>query len=560
MATKTFNEICVEYAHQLGKGLPLTPAEMCNAVIMYLNEQVEVMTGFVQTALNAVSDIQQDISEYPAPENIVSTNQNQNINSIKTFNGVQEFNDGINSNNGKIASGNICASDTGTYDGVNRVEIKPDGFISRISPAGTKNILLPDKDGELAVVNDIPNVPEIPHPTTSDNGKVLGVQSGAYALVEQSGGEAPANMVTTDTIQTISANKGFKSTIYSNKFLYTGNYSDDVLEKLLRDESITGDDANYNEFSADGMTCGMYRYTNGGTKLESVGMSLYEPASFSPSDYGNANVTFYVSCLEVEKYTNAAKSKTAKYQLEYPNKDGVIALISDIPDVDNFVTTNTEQTITATKTFSDIKVGLYELTSEGFEYSGANLFRYSASGREIRYGVSGYNSTVIGSNVKLNSDFNTSYINCSSNNIILGNSNTAINILGTSLTFNGADILTGSSGGRNYHLHNISLYTSSTESYLREAQLIITNTSSEPFTYDTLLNYLNGTNPRMCIGYANADSLNADVKTRNFIYKNAEYNYIAFCEVKTGDEFDAIKLTELENFDKNYTTVTDIVI
>lgn len=374
MATKTFKEICVEYAHQLGKGLPITPAEMCNAVIMYLNAQITEMQGITTALQTAVTEAESSATE-----------------ALNTANGVSE------------------------------------------------------------TVNALPKVPK---PTTSDNGKVIGVQSGVYALVEQSGGEAPSNMVTTDTIQTILANKGFKSNIYSNKFLYTGNYSDDVLEKLLRDESITGDDANYNEFSADGMTCGMYRYTNGGTKLESVGMSLYEPASFSPTDYGNANVTFYVSCIEVEKYTNAAKSQTAKYQLEYPNKEGVIALVSDIPSTDNFVTTNTEQNITATKTFNDIKVGSYVLTSEGFEYSGANLVRYSGSGREIRYGLSGYNSTVIGSNVKLNSDFNTSYINCTSNNIILGNSNTAINILGTRLTYNGADI--GSSSGGKLYNHYIS--------------------------------------------------------------------------------------------------------
>lgn len=282
MATKTFKEICVEYAHQLGKGLPLTPAEMCNAVIMYLNAQITEMQGITTALQTAVSE-----------------------------------------------------AESSAMEAINKA------------------------DDVSETVNALPKVPT---PTTSDNGKVIGVQSGAYALIEQSGGEVPDNMVTTDTSQTILANKGFKSNIYSNKFLYTGDYSDDVLEKLLRNESITGDDANYNEFSADGMTCGMYRYTNGGTKLESVGMSLYDPASFSPTDYGNANVTFYVSCLEVEKYTNAAKSKTAKYQLEYPNKDGVIALISDIPSADNFVTTNTSQTISGQKTFTDsvtINMGSY---------------------------------------------------------------------------------------------------------------------------------------------------------------------------------------------------------
>lgn len=440
MATKTFKEICVEYAHQLGKGLPLTPAEMCNAVIMYLNAQITEMQGITTALQTAVTEAESSATE--------------------AINKADDVSETVNA------------------------------------------------------------LPKVPTPTTSDNGKVIGVQSGAYALVEQSGGEAPNNMVTTDTIQTISVNKGFKSNIYSNKFLYTGNYSDDVLEKLLIDESITGDDANYNEFSADGMTCGMYRYTNGGTTLESVGMSLYEPASFSPSDYGNANVTFYVSCIEVEKYKNAAKSQTAKYQLEYPNKDGVIALISDIPSTDNFVTTDSNQSIIGNKTFSgnvdvtqgrfyagniaflpmsggsvsfnppsttqertitlpdkngtlaltdDIpslsnyaalnspntftalqtftswQIGNYNFQSTGFLYSGNNLIRYSVS----------QNSVELGNNVyKTNFNGTTISIGSTSNNIILGNSNTAIDIRGTQLTYNGVDI--GSSSGGKLYNHYIS--------------------------------------------------------------------------------------------------------
>ena len=236
MATKTFKEICVEYAHQLGKGLPLTPAEMCNAVIMYLNAQITEMQGITTALQTAVSEAESSATE--------------------AINKADDVSEAVNA------------------------------------------------------------LPKVPTPTTSDNGKVIGVENGEYTLVEQSGGD-------------------------------------------------------------------------------------------------------------------------------------------DIPNVDNFVTTDTEQTITATKTFNDIKVGSYELTSEGFEYSGANLVRYSASGGEIRYGLSGYNSTVIGSNVKLNSDFNTSYINCTSNNIILGNSNTAINILGTRLTYNGADI--GSSSSSKLYLHNVTI-------------------------------------------------------------------------------------------------------
>lgn len=43
-------------------------------------------------------------------------------------------------------------------------------------------------DGTYASKDEIPNVPAIPNPTTSDNGKVLGVANGAYALQEAGGG------------------------------------------------------------------------------------------------------------------------------------------------------------------------------------------------------------------------------------------------------------------------------------------------------------------------------------------------------------------------------------
>ena len=43
-------------------------------------------------------------------------------------------------------------------------------------------------DETYAGKDEIPNVPDIPTPTTADNGKVLGVANGAYALQEASGG------------------------------------------------------------------------------------------------------------------------------------------------------------------------------------------------------------------------------------------------------------------------------------------------------------------------------------------------------------------------------------
>lgn len=63
MSTKSFKDICVEYAHQLGKGLPLTPAEMCNAVIMYLNAQITEMQGITTALQTAVSEAESSATE-----------------------------------------------------------------------------------------------------------------------------------------------------------------------------------------------------------------------------------------------------------------------------------------------------------------------------------------------------------------------------------------------------------------------------------------------------------------------------------------------------------------
>lgn len=38
---KNIKEICVEYARKYGGGLPLTPEQMCNAVVLWVQEYVE---------------------------------------------------------------------------------------------------------------------------------------------------------------------------------------------------------------------------------------------------------------------------------------------------------------------------------------------------------------------------------------------------------------------------------------------------------------------------------------------------------------------------------------
>lgn len=104
MATKTFNEICVEYAHQLGKGLPLTAPEMCNALVMYLNQQVVDMQNMVQTALNAVKSVQDDLAE----------GEYATLGANNTFRGNNSFLQSVQADGGITINGENVATENDT--------------------------------------------------------------------------------------------------------------------------------------------------------------------------------------------------------------------------------------------------------------------------------------------------------------------------------------------------------------------------------------------------------------------------------------------------------------
>lgn len=207
MATKSFNDICVEYAHQLGKGLPLTAPEMCNAVIMYLNTHITEMQGITTALQTAVSEAESSATE--------------------AINKADDVSETVNA------------------------------------------------------------LPKVPTPTTSDNGKVIGVQSGVYALVEQSGGESPANMVTTNTVQQITAPKSI----------------------LL---------------SADEVSCGLSVRKEGVDVFSCVSPGIYRV--FKIGGNGSTSINFSPALNEI-------------YQICVPNKNGTFAITSDIPDLDNYTGT-----------------------------------------------------------------------------------------------------------------------------------------------------------------------------------------------------------------------------
>lgn len=315
MATKSFQDICVEYAHQLGKGLPLTAPEMCNAVIMYLNTQITEMQGITTALQTAVTEAESSAEE--------------------AINKADDVSETVNA------------------------------------------------------------LPKVPTPTTSDNGKVIGVQSGVYALVEQSGGEAPDNMVTTDTVQTISGNKYFKYAAfeYNNKITiknnstlmygvgfpnrgagaYTFAFIDDIPDftdprsvTYLQEEgaTITYQLVNPKEFvlpiiAGDNVTID----TDETNTHIVVGLSKNIPVLGDnnnlelnlPENYGgcainirkvnnaqqicitNSGIFYYLN----NNFTSLYRSSDIKqnFSIQLPNKNGVIACVDDIPDLDNYTGT-----------------------------------------------------------------------------------------------------------------------------------------------------------------------------------------------------------------------------
>lgn len=281
MATKSFKDICVEYATQLRKGLPLTAPEMCNAVIMYLNTQIAEMQSITTALQTAVAEAE--------------------------------------------------ASATEATNTANELSGKVDAIQTNVTEAESNATEALSKANDVSeTVNALPKVPT---PTTTDNGKVIGVQSGAYALVEQSGGETPDNMVTTDTPQLITAKKGITAVYYSNKAIQLGDYSDENLNDLINGGSIdskvrtqvqiTHTSVNLTEFDSG--------IPNGGVTLE---RGSAHTEGFT--DYGNNFVSYGLYSIYATKYTNSNKTKMERYYYGFPFKSGMLAVEGDIPDLDNY--------------------------------------------------------------------------------------------------------------------------------------------------------------------------------------------------------------------------------
>lgn len=361
MATKSFKDICVEYANQLGKGLPLTAPEMCNAVIMYLNTQITEMQSITTALQTAVTEAEASATEAINKANSASGK----VDTLQT---------------------NVTEAESNATEALNKVN-----YVSE-----TVNAL-----------------PKVPTPTASDNGKVIGVHSGAYALVEQSGGEAPSNMVTTNTEQTITGAKTFTGDIICNRLNayldkgYTGcgimvNRQNSLRMVCITDTAIKFyDSPNYISLATDsGLTdnyvlllptkndtlatlddipdlsnySGYIHVING---TAGSGIAVHDTVKASPyTKYGYD---------KIETYGN---SNALQYTLNIPNKNGTIATLDDISSssgsklyLHNVTISSTDNGIIYASAITDFDRDFGSF-SEIYAHIGKNVSGYYISGGE----------------------------------------------------------------------------------------------------------------------------------------------------------------------------------
>lgn len=255
MATKSFNDICIEYATQLGKGLPLTPPEMCNAVIMYLNAQITEMQSITTALQTAVAEAEASATE--------------------AINKAEDVSETVNA------------------------------------------------------------LPKVPAPTTSDNGKVIGVQSGVYALVEQSGGEDIPSYTEISGV-TYEQGEGAEISYGDNKInlpIIAGDNviigADDINRHIKISSVIPDNVVTYNE---DGYVYLMATGNNADV-LTINAEAIHDSTLVLSPKYLKYIGSNYAMQLVYSHTTNG------DFETILPSKSGTIALLDDIPDLDNYTGT-----------------------------------------------------------------------------------------------------------------------------------------------------------------------------------------------------------------------------
>lgn len=317
MATKTFNDICVEYAHQLGKGLPLTAPEMCNALVMYLNQQVTDMNQMVQTALNAVKDVQDDIAE----GEYATLGANNVFRGSNSFSQTVQANGGITINGENVATENDIPSYT-EFSGVTYSQ---------------------GEGAEISYGNNKINLPII----GGDNINIDADSTGTHLQI------SAENVVELNTNQTITGIKTFSK---YTKFGYTG---EDNNYTLLNNLYLGFRNNGFNNYiSTKDLTSShvVYLQDKGGTiaLLSDVNESKIPTDSYNeflfnnPNNknniarfYNNSAESIYIA-IDSDNHEGYIKYQDQDANINYyslPKKTGVMALTSDIPNLDDYTGT-----------------------------------------------------------------------------------------------------------------------------------------------------------------------------------------------------------------------------
>lgn len=276
----------------------------------------------------------------PDTSNLVTTNTTQTISGVKTFSSSIEaasatINDLLISND----YGALTLSNSTTQYQFDIVG----------TPTNDRTIIIPDKAGTIALTSDIPSI---------------------------------ANLVTTNTVQTITGAKTFDAGNDRAEILIDGSQIDlswangHTNDLLLKPEKLefTNDDDDKIGIGGDSLL--LYKTINNSTYSYTLPNTSGTLALTSDIPSASSFVTVdttqtitgaksftNVNGISAEKITvsdliNTPTIETGEivpvntqYSIALPQKSGTIALTNDIPSTSNLVTTNTTQTITSAKTF-----------------------------------------------------------------------------------------------------------------------------------------------------------------------------------------------------------------
>lgn len=265
-----------------------------------------VKIGDGTTKVGDLAFVAGDISKY------VTLDTEQTISGIKTFTNAMIVDSGEG----------IHFSGAGEKAGLPAIiRLRTTGNSASLDPTAY-DVVFQNKAGTIALTSDIPNV---------------------------------SKYVTLDTAQTIDGVKTFSKYTHFNAGVET------VGDGYLRGELTVSKDA---KSGADATGNGRVKILNSGgvqcTKNTGslwTQVELYDKAiNFTSRDYPFATANTYDKVLRITPNlpTKAESDTFQDLTLNIPFKEGTLATLDDIPDpITNYVTTDTEQTISGVKTFTE---------------------------------------------------------------------------------------------------------------------------------------------------------------------------------------------------------------